>query len=348
MAFTSPSFAPPPAASTRRQAHHRAAASRARRLGLVNLFACVMLVITGCIRMDMAITLHENDVASAQLDMAFQDSAIEAAGYDPAEFWAEAEAEIVGALPAGATHEAYPEAGWTGTRVTIPNVPFSELGTLEDGGFTGISVTREGNEYVFQTRSGMAEDFADFNVEDLPAGSDPVRVSMTLTCPGPIVEANGAITGNTVTWDLAQFTAAEVLTARCGAAAETTAVGGGTHLANDAGWFARWWPALLGGLLTLALLAFLGFYLRRKSHQEQNTASNFDHTADWGQPTEVSQSPIAYQTTEVPQPIRNAQPYLAPRTELVEEVPVPGDVVANDVADNIVVDETLRDNDADY
>jgi len=269
---------------------------RWRQLAAIGLFAVVLLAVSGCMRLNLAIDLHENDMASMQVDMAFQDEAIQSLGYTPEEFWAEAEAELTGDMPEGATIERYPEAGWTGARINIANTPITELGEFEDAGVNGLTITRDGNFYVFQAMSGLAEEMESV-IGEVPAGVEDVQMTLALTCPGAVVESNGAITGNRVVWDLTQFSSAQTLTARCEAA------GGGIGAIASGGFLARWWPVLLGAVLLLGIIAALAYFLRRRSHQERDLVpSNFEQTANWQTPGTSSYAA--------------PQPYLAPRSEV--------------------------------
>ena len=278
-----------------------------QRLAMASVFAVAMLMVTGCMRLNMAIDLLENNQASAQVDMAFQDEAVRALGYEPDDLWAEAERDLSAQLPLGATIERYPEPGWTGSRIHIPASPFSGLGAFQEAGISDIEVTRQGDYYVFSSVSGLADDVEGFATE-IPAGAGEMDLTLTLTCPGDVVESNGVITGNQVVWDLTQFNSTEPQTARCVAVgAGGSGVGGsgdastpGAHQYTGA---ARWWPAVLLGVLTLGVFGALAYFLRRRSHVERDTASNFDHVGDWGRVD--AESPLE---TDLP-----TQTYVAPR-----------------------------------
>jgi len=305
--MSAPSLSPTPGSVRRSLSTAGRTPRRVRQLALGGLFLSVFLTLTGCVRLDIALELLEGDQAATQLDIAFQDAAIEAMGYSPTEFWDEAGPEIFTQLPSDATMEPYPESGWTGGRVNIPAAPISSFSSFRDAGIDDLAITREGDFYVFHASSTLSDELADM-VADVPAGLAPMVLQMSLTCPGSVVEANGTVTGNRVVWDLTQFTAAEPLTARCGAVAE-----GGLGHGPDSE-FGRWWPVLLAGLGVLAILGLLGYFLRKRSHLERDTVpSNFEDTATWGQ------SPA--EGTWDSQPVAAADstlPYYAPHEEPVE------------------------------
>jgi len=286
-------------------------AVRSRRLAAAGLVTAVMLILTGCARLNMFIDLHENDRASMSLNLAFQDEALREMGQDPAEFWAGAQQELEAGLPSGARVQSYPEPGWSGFNVSILDTPISELDGFDDAGMGGVMVTRDGDYYIFRSASGLADELEGV-ADQMPAGVEALDLTLQLSCPGAIAESNGTIMGNMVRWDLTQFTSAQELTARCSAIADPTWQ---ASPVRDAGWFGRWWPVILGGLLTLGLLAGLGYFLRRRSHDERDTEpSNFGDTANWMTPDVVL----------APEP--HHRPYQAPRTELDQgfEEPVDG------------------------
>jgi hypothetical protein len=269
-----------------------------RRLAIAALMTTVLLTLTGCLRLNMAVELLENDMANVQLDLAFQDEAIAALGMDPQQTWDSQFGDIDQNLPPGATAVPYPEEGWTGSRITMHNIPISDQENMNDLGVADLNIVRDGNYYVFQTRSDLGDEIAGST-----GGNDEalegMEMTFTLTCPGPIVESNGTITGNRVVWDLTQYTSDQPITARCAA----TAASAGHSVGADAGGFARWWPILLGALLTLAALAALAYFLRRKSHEERDSVpSNFGDTTNWQ--TERSET---------------VHPYVAPHVEAEPE-----------------------------
>lgn len=266
-----------------------------RRSATVTLLTVIVLTLTGCMRLNIAVDLHENNTAAMNMDIAFQDEAVRAMGYDPTEFWADAESEIGQGLPLGARIEPYPEAGWTGSRIVMDNTTITDLGSFEEAGLGDLTITREGDTFSFRALTGFADEMAGV-ADQVPQGTAPLSLTLTLTCPGLVESSNGAIGSNSVSWDLTQFSSTDELWAHCSAIATDD-----VRIANDsathtASGFGRWWPVLLGGLLTLGLLGFLGYYLRRNSHRERDTVpSNFGDTANW---SDTYEDPFASNPTE--------------------------------------------------
>ena len=226
-------------------------------------------------RLNIAITLAENDTASSTIEIALQDDTIGWMGLDPADFWAEAESELLYDMPAGATLNSYSEGGWSGFNIAIPAAPLDQMGDLAGVGIDDTTIYRDGDYFVFTAAEiGMAEEV---QLEDEYADLfDTASMSLTfdLVCPGPVVSANGTITGNRVHWNLAEISGETALTARCSAIATADAVGDGAAAVEAAdSWFARWWPVVLIAVLVLAALAILAYFLRRNSHKERETVA---------------------------------------------------------------------------
>ena len=115
-------------------------------------------------------------------------------------------------LPEGAEVEAYEDDKFIGQTMTFSRIAVGELGdfiaaTSDDEGAKsdsgdGWSLTREGDTYVFEGDAVLAEESAEdeagaMGMEGLFDDSE-IRISVTF--PGEVVESNGEVDGNTVTW----------------------------------------------------------------------------------------------------------------------------------------------------
>ncbi|WP_144276270.1 hypothetical protein [Demequina sp. NBRC 110053] len=157
-------------------------------------------VLAGCLKVDMSVTLHEDDTASGEFVMAVSKGLADVMG----------EEELAGALESetieGATQEPYEDEDFVGTRTTFEDLAIAELADET------LTVTREGDEFVV---SGTPTDLgAELGEVDIPADA---TATLAVTFPGEVTEHNGTLDGTTVTWDL--ITAPDELQAR-GAAVE--------------------------------------------------------------------------------------------------------------------------------
>ncbi|MCK9796092.1 hypothetical protein M1843_20310 [Isoptericola sp. 4D.3] len=165
------------------------------------LAAVGLLALAGCMKVDVDMTLSEEDTASGTMIMAFSNQLAETMGMEPGELWDQASSELEAGLPEGATQEPWSDDEYTGTEITYTDVPLDQLelggaGTAQDA---GLSITREGDEYVVAGQTDMSQDLGQLG--DLPEGlQDALDVQISITFPGEVIEANGTVDGNTVSW----------------------------------------------------------------------------------------------------------------------------------------------------
>lgn len=176
------------------------------RLGLVALVS--VIVLSGCVRMQMSLELNEDDTASGTYVFALQEGLGESLG---AATDSEAVDELFGMASGeidGATVTEYNEDGFVGTQIEFEDQTFAELNLDSED----LKIIRDGDDYVV---AGAFQQSEAASMGELPADAE---MTLAITFPGSIVEANGTVVGNTVTWDLAD--APDALYARGGASAD--------------------------------------------------------------------------------------------------------------------------------
>lgn len=167
------------------------------RVGAVAAWAVLALVLSGCMRMHTALSLNSDDTVDGSMVMAISDEAAADAGMTPDELWEQMGTSLTEDLPDGITVEPYAEDGYTGQTFVFENTPLSETSS------TGLTVTREGDEFVVSGEMDLTEDGLDdqggsgLDTADLASTLD---IQMTVTFPGAVTETNGERSGNTVTW----------------------------------------------------------------------------------------------------------------------------------------------------
>jgi len=257
------------------------------RAGLVTLLLLVAaVVLTGCIKVDLNLALHEDNTASGTVLFAVQDSVAQQLGTTPADLWAQVEGEITQDWPAGTQREPYASGGYTGTRLTIPDAPLAEM---DDVTGQPLSIQRQGDEFFI---SGEM----DLNQLALEEGAqqqwiEGMQAQISITCPGRVTETNGTVTGNTVTWT-PTTDGVNQFTARCDAVpdlapTDMTDVAGPAVAATEGATAApieegvpRWIPALgLGFVLALAALAWALWHRSHQHEQEYLGLAQFDDAA---------------------------------------------------------------------
>ncbi|WP_062210568.1 LppM family (lipo)protein [Demequina oxidasica] len=150
--------------------------------------------LSGCMRMEMSLELSDHDTASGSYVMAIKEGAGEQLGATSDQ---EAADQLFGDLGEGiegASVTEYNEDGYIGTKATFEDQSFAALNLDSDD----MRISREGDEYVVAGTYGSNES------ADLGELPDDAVATLAITFPGKVVETNGTVEGNTVTWDLKQ------------------------------------------------------------------------------------------------------------------------------------------------
>jgi hypothetical protein len=161
------------------------------------------LLLTGCVKVEMDLTLSSDDTVDGYYVFAVAEGVgelMELSDEEAAEQLFGSEGEITDQFANG-TVESYTADGWVGTKVSFTDESLDVL----DNADQGFVITREGDEFVLVGENSATGE------EEVPEGAE---MSLAVTFPGAVTEHNGTLEGNTVTWDL---TTATELSARGGA-----------------------------------------------------------------------------------------------------------------------------------
>ncbi len=226
------------------------------------------LVLTSCLKYDLTLIVNEDDTLDGTLIVAVAREF--AAGQDIF-----GQSEELTPSEGSITKEAYEDADYVGSRYVIAGVPISEIDALSSDSSTRFSLTHNGDEYVLDASLTFNIGAADSIPTD-----DSFSAMVAMTFPGEVLESNGAIDGNTVTWTALRADADNSLTARASAVAN-----GEAGSAGDSG--VAWWIWALGaaGLLALAAIGTVIVLSKRR------TAGAATATQAW-----QAQQPGGYET----------------------------------------------------
>lgn len=207
-----------------------------RTLRTAAVAAVALLSLSGCLKMEMAFTLHEDETVDGSIVMAVQKGIGESFGMTDQDVLDQMESEGSFEDIEGGTVEPYDDGDYVGTQVTFEAQPLSEL-EQQDAGFT---ITREGDEFVVGGEFDTGE-------EDMSmlSGAD---LTLAVTFPGTVTEHNGTLEGTTVTWDLLTMT--EPLNAR-----------GGVSAGASIPWL---WIGVAAAVLLVAAAATIAIVLARR------------------------------------------------------------------------------------
>lgn len=257
-----------------------------RRPRIALLAIALVVLLSGCMRINIDLVLAEDDTASGSAVMAISDETAQQLGYTPEQMWAEMEADLTTDLPEGATVEPYSADGYTGTQFTFAAVPISEFSSAD------LSLTREGDTFVF---SGTMES-DDTDLGQMPPGiMDGLDIRYTITFPGAVSEQTGGeLQGsNTVTW---QVVPGETLTMHAVGSAIPDGNAGDGALGGLA-----WWIWVIIGVVALALIAAIIFLVRGKKKAQDDQAALQGGSPQYGQVPEGYAQPGYPQQGQAPQ-----------------------------------------------
>lgn len=207
--------------------------------------AGLVLLLSGCLKYDLRVLVNEDDTMDGVLIFAVAREF--AVGSDIF-----GQSAVLTPSSGSIAREAYEDEEYVGTKYTLTGVPISELNVLSTDGSTDYSLTRQGDEFVLDARLA-------FNIgsQDVPAATTNFSALIAFTFPGAVLESNGAVDGNTVTWGDLRADATNELTARA-SAIENGAAG-------DTGGGVPWWAWVAGGVVLLAAIgAVVALLLRRR------------------------------------------------------------------------------------
>ncbi len=232
------------------------------RRGLPGLIgALLVLLVSGCMKVDVDLTLNPDDTVDGVMIMAFDDDVATLLGTDPEALWEEAGSDLESGLPPGSTQEPWAQDGYTGTRVTFTAVPLDQMSQANDA--DTLRIVREGDEFVVTG----AMDLSDMGAEgsgEMMAGFD-VRIAVTF--PGAVSEHNGTLQGRTVVWEPQPGERTEMM-ARGDASGGSFGVLGG---ADGSGWL----PVILGGVAALIVAVVLFVVLRNRRERAADAHLRF-------------------------------------------------------------------------
>ena len=164
--------------------------ARAVALALVTAVA-----LSGCIRYNVDMTLSQDNTASGTIVIAVQKGVGQQMGAATDQ---DALTQIFGESPFGPnfTPKDYADGEWVGKSYAFTAVPITDLADLA----SVFAVTRRGD--VFSV-DGAGAPVTNDEKKQLPTGAES---SLAITFPGPVIESNGTVAGNTVTWNLFAMT----------------------------------------------------------------------------------------------------------------------------------------------
>jgi hypothetical protein len=181
-----------------------------RNAARVGAFAALALVLTGCIKLNMDLVINSDDSVSGTVQFGVQKELLELTG--------QSVDELLGDVPLpsdapGVTTEPFEDEEFAGQQFNFESVPIAQFNQSQVTGPTGLtgvpatdtlSITRQGDTFVVVGVldmsgggvTGATNPFGGTGAELLQSAD--IRIAITF--PGDVIEANGQVDGNTVTY----------------------------------------------------------------------------------------------------------------------------------------------------
>ncbi|WP_062210562.1 LppM family (lipo)protein [Demequina oxidasica] len=197
----------------------------------------VAAALTGCVRVQIDLTLTPEDTVDGTMVLALQEGIGELLDTTDAEAAEQLFGETTASFD-GAVVNKYEQDGYVGQKVSFDGQPIGNF-ALDAGDFT---ISRDGENYVV---NGPVDPNIAAGGADIP---DSAQMWLSVTFPGEVTEHNGSREGHTVTWDLTN------------APAELHAVGGAEATTDTPSWLFT----AIGIALLLGVAIVLFFAMRNR------------------------------------------------------------------------------------
>lgn len=162
----------------------------------------VLLALSGCIKVDLAATINNDDTVDGELTVAVNTEAVEVIGQREAD---EFVAALTRDIPGATESVPYDDGRFVGETVTFADVPLDEFNPRERSGSdeANLTIRHDEGRYVLDGEWDLPRTDTGGTLPELDERiADTAAFTVTVTFPGPVVAHNGSLDGRTVSWDL--------------------------------------------------------------------------------------------------------------------------------------------------
>jgi hypothetical protein len=222
--------------------------TRSRKI-LAVLGMLLVLALAGCVRFQADLNVSDHDTLDGDIVVAVITNDDPGSADNARAAAADIEAQLLPTLRGadGVTATPYEQDDYVGTRFALSGTPIDALGGGSDGALT---LTREGDEYVFSGRLDFTPGEEPTTGEEVDGDAGDSDITVAISFPGEVLEHNGEISGNKVTW-------ATTLEGSVDMEARASAIPNGPPA-----WL---WAVVAGAALLLALAVVLVVIRRRRA-----------------------------------------------------------------------------------
>jgi hypothetical protein len=260
----------------------------------VTLLAGLTLLLAGCLKLDMALTISPDDTVDGEMVFAVNKELLELTGQSVDDLLGDT--AVPDDVP-GASQEPYEDDRFVGTRVVFEDVALEDMQEGSDP--DSLSIERTGDTYEVNGVMDLTADDAELEgnpfEDQLTEAFDTAELRIAITFPGEVLETNGQVDGTTVTWEpvFGERTELQAVASASGDGAEGdegdqgTEAAGGSEEEGSAGNALVY--AILG-LVVVGVVVGLFLMMRRRGND----------APDGGTPHDAVTAPLPAATPEPP------------------------------------------------
>jgi hypothetical protein len=164
--------------------------SMKKRLAVILTALLALFALSGCIKVDMELRLQPEDTVDGTIIMAFDKQMMEMFDMTAEDLLADSGTDTSD-LPEGASVSTYDDGTYAGQQIDFVGTPIADFSETGD---TGLNIVREDDNYV------VSGSFDGTGIDPSMTEGTDFEMKITVIFPGPVVSANGEISGNSVTW----------------------------------------------------------------------------------------------------------------------------------------------------
>jgi hypothetical protein len=252
--------------------------STARRwIRSATLLAGLTVLLAGCLKLDMALTISPDDTVDGEMVFAVNKELLELTGQSVDDLL---DGTAVPDDVPGATQEPYEDDRFVGTRVVFEDVALEDMQEGSDP--DSLSIERTGDTYEVNGVMDLAADDAELEgnpfEDQLTEAFDTAELRIAITFPGEVLETNGQVDGTTVTWEpvFGERTELQAVASASGDGAagdqgdEGTEAAGGSEEDGSGG--NAWLYAILG-LVVVGMVFGLFLMMRRRGNDRPDAGT---------------------------------------------------------------------------
>lgn len=159
----------------------------------------VAFALTGCMKVDMNVTVNTDDTLDGTMIVAVDKSMLALSGKSPEDAFKNA--KEISDLPEGSRAEAYDDGKYYGQKIIYDNLPFTAFNSGKKG---APAITHNDGRYTFSADMNTAGSNLGPQAQLAAPLLSSIKIKFVITFPGKVIEhdESAIVSGNTVTWNV--------------------------------------------------------------------------------------------------------------------------------------------------